>query len=370
MNAIIFDKVFPCLALILFSLCEVFQGQSFIVLGFFLVLPYFFRQWRIGRFYVKGTYVRPFLLLTILGGLLNMPLTGYGIGGLLLTVAMIGLAVFCIDNPKICIYVSLFLLLYTFYFLYKSIFIYNIELNSLYGSLGLSKNYPGFLIVGYTVFYALNKYRVYRRLPLLLPLVGVYFAFWLDGRSSFGIMILLSLFCVLKNANKKYYNYFVLIVFVSLFLFFFNFLLEYYEMSRLSEGVESSRSKIWSVYFEYMDFPNFILGCDSASFPIINQYGGNPHNSFLNFHHRMGIIGFLTFIYIIFVSIKKYITQRKFIILVLMLFLMARMFFDSVIVANHDFIFYSFMFLPFLEKNKCILLNEEKNNMNILLKLL
>lgn len=53
-----------------------------------------------------------------------------------------------------------------------------------------------------------------------------------------------------------------------------------------------------------------------------------------------------------------------------MLFLMVRMFFDSVIVANHDFIFYSFMFLPFFKKNKCILLNEEKNNMNILLKLL
>lgn len=361
MNAIIFDKVFPCLALILFSLCEVFQGQSFIVLGFFLVLPYFFRQWRIGRFYVKGTYVMPFLLLTILGGLLNMPLTGYGIGGLLLTVAMIGLAVFCIDNPKICIYVSLFLLLYTFYFLYKSIFLYNIELNEIYGSLGFSKNYPGFLIVGYTVFYGLNKYRVYRRLPLLLPIIGVYFTFWLDGRSSFGIMILLSLFCIFKNADNRYINYLFLILFISLFLLFFNFLLEYYEMSRLSEGVESSRFQIWSSYFEHMDFPNFFLGCDSANFPIIKQYGGNPHNSFLNFHHRMGILGLVTLLYIIFASIKKYINKRKMIILILMLILMARMFFDSCIVSNHDYIFYSFLFLPFINNNKVNCLSSNSN---------
>ena len=69
-------------------------------------------------------------------------------------------------------------------------------------------------------------------------------------------------------------------------------------MSRLSEGVESSRFQIWSSYFEHMDFPNFFLGCDSANFPIIKQYDGNPHNAFLSFHHRMGIIGFLTFIYL------------------------------------------------------------------------
>lgn len=362
MKTIVFDKVFPCFALILFSLCEVFQGQSFIVLGFFLVLPYFFHQWRSGRFEMKGTYVKPFLLLTILGGLLNMPLTGYGIGGLLLTVAMVGLAVFCIDNPKICIYVSLFLLLYTFYFLYKSIFLYNIELNEIYSSLGLSKNYPGFLIVGYTVFYGLNKYRVYRRLPLLIPLVGVYFTFWLDGRSSFGLMILLSFFCVLKNANNKYVNYILFILFISLFLTFFNTLFGYYEMSRLSEGVESSRSQIWSSYFEHMDFTGFFLGCDSVNFPIIKQYGGNPHNAFLNFHHRMGIVGFVTLIYIILASIKKYIILRRMFIMILMLILMARMFFDSCIVSNHDYIFYSFLFLPFINnKVNCLSSNSNYN---------
>lgn len=370
MKTIVFNKIFPSLAIILVSLCEVFQGQLYIVLCFLLVLPYFINQWKSRRFKKKRTYVKPFLLLTLFGGLLNMPLTGYGIGGLLLTISMVGLAVFCVYNPKICLYISLFLLLYTLGFLYKSIFISNIELNTIYESLGFSKNYPGFLIVAYTVFYGLNKYRLYKRLPLLLPFVGVYFTYCLDGRSSFGIMILLSLFCVLKNTGNAKINCLILLLVVSVCLFFSDFLLGYYEMSRLSEGVESSRSSIWSAYFKYMDFPGFLLGCDSAHFPIIKQYAGNPHNSFLNFHHRMGIIGFLTFIYIIFVSIKKYITQRNFIILVLMLFLMVRMFFDSVIVANHDFIFYSFMFLPFFKKKKCILLNEEKNNMNILLKLL
>lgn len=144
MKTIVFNKIFPCLAIILVSLCEVFQGQLFIVLCFLLVLPYFINQWKSGRLKKKGTYVKPFMILTLFGGLLNMPLTGYGIGGLLLTVSMVGLSVFCVDNPKICLYISLFLLLYTLGFLYKSIFVNNIELNSIYESLGFSKTILAF----------------------------------------------------------------------------------------------------------------------------------------------------------------------------------------------------------------------------------
>lgn len=370
MKTIVFNKIFPSLAIILVSLCEVFQGQLFIVLCFLLVLPYFISQWKSGRFKKKRTYVKPFMLLTLFGGLVNMPLTGYGIGGLLLTISMVGLSVFCIYNPKICLYISLFLLLYTLGFLYKSIFISNIELNAIYESLGFSKNYPGFLIVAYTVFYGLNKYRLYKRLPLLLPFVGVYFTYCLDGRSSFGIMILLSLFCVFKNTGNTKINCLIMLLVVSVCLFFSDFLLGYYEMSRLSEGVESSRSSIWSAYFKYMDFPGFFLGCDSAHFPIIKQYAGNPHNSFLNFHHRMGIIGFITLMYVIFASMKKYMKQKRWNIMILMLFLMARLFFDACIVSNHDYIFYTFLFLPFLDKNKCVIFNKEKNKVNVLLKLL
>lgn len=141
-------------------------------------------------------------------------------------------------------------------------------------------------------------------------------------------------------------------------------------MSRLSEGVESSRSSIWSAYFKYMDFSGFLLGCDSAHFPIIKQYAGNPHNSFLNFHHRMGIIGFMTLLYIIFASMKKYITLKRWNIMILMLFLMGRMFFDACIVSNHDYIFYSFMFLPFLVKPNRIILISGNTKMPQIFKLL
>lgn len=370
MKTIVFNKIFPCLAIIFVSLCEVFQGQLFVVLCFLLVLPYTITQLKSRRLKKNGTYVRAFLFLSLLGGLINMPLTGYGIGGLLLTIAMVGLAVFCVNNPKICLYISLFLLLYTLGFLYKSIFVNNIELNSIYESLGFSKNYPGFLIVAYTVFYGFNKYRLYKRLPLLLPLVGVYFTYCLDGRSSFGIMILFSIFCIFKNTGNTKINCLILLLLVSVCLYFSDYLLGYYEMSRLSEGMESSRSSIWSAYFKYMDFSGFLLGCDSAHFPIIKQYAGNPHNSFLNFHHRMGIIGFTTLLYVSFASMKKYITQKRWIIMVLMLFLMARLFFDSCIVSNHDYIFYTFLFLPFWVKNKRVILFSDKTKMPQILKLL
>ena len=332
----------PILAFIIFSFPEIFNGNAYLILGIALVSPY-------GINYIskKKKYIRCplfFLFYVFFGSLMNLLNTSNSIGGSILLFGVFFLALFFIENVKTGMIMSALYLIYLYLFLYKNIFIEGTDPNFIYEELGLSRNHPGCLIVSFLCFYAFLKYMVMGKLPLILPILGVILTFSLEGRSSFGVTI--AFVCLVFRSSKKSHLIFYLFLLIGVLSYFWEDLMGFYTLSRLSEkGTDNSaRDVIWSAYFSNIDLFSCILGLDAENVKGLSVYGGNPHNSFLNFHRRMGLIGLLALLWIMVFSIKKYLKNKQYIPIIFIFLYIVRIFFDTVLVSTFDFIFFTMLF--------------------------
>ncbi|GAA4882754.1 hypothetical protein GCM10023311_01070 [Flaviramulus aquimarinus] len=329
---------------IIMALSDILHSRSFMLAGALLsIMTFVFYFSMKNKNYLSEAIF--FILFLLITSLINLFFTQNNFGGsvTLLGNLFLSFIYFQIDNKKTTIWIIASYLITIIFISYK-LFVLEIHPNLLYE--GLSRNHAGFAVVFYTIFLLFHLKVTYNRFPILPPLIGVVLAFFLFGRTSLivtFILLLVVLFYKFKSNHKAR------IVAIFLFLGLCYYLwLKYGSLlsteTNLGEGLDTPRWELWRIYIESINFINIFTGVDVTELRMYDQFGGNPHNSFIKFHSRVGI-GSFAFITLFFLSIFKYLKTKQYYIFWLLILLTIRAFFDSdIFIGNFDFIFFIITF--------------------------
>lgn len=286
-----------------------------------------------------------FIMFLMIMSLINLFFTDNGFGGSITLLGNLLLSYVYLrgKNKKMTIWIVIAYLITIISISYK-LFVLNLTPNELYA--GLSRNHAGFVVVFWTIFLLFHLKVSYNRILIILPLIGVLLSYFLIGRTSL-IVSLLALFVVIffKFKNNRIVR--VLMIFLVCFIGWYlwlKFKAIVLEETNLAEGLDTPRWKLWSIYFENINPVNLFTGIDVTKLPMYDKFGGNPHNSFIKFHSRVGI-GSIAFICLFFISIYTYLKRKNNYIFWLLILLTIRACFDSdILVGNFDFIFFIITF--------------------------
>ena len=337
-------RILPLISLLLFSFAEICNGSKFIVLAFISILPFLFNYLKT---HTRSLEVHVFMFFVFIGSLLNLISTSNGIGGTILFITTFSIALFCLSNLKLAYYISTIVLIYNLLFISKKIFIDFVNPEFIYENLGLSRNYPGYLLVVWVCFHSFTKYITKAQVSIILPILSLVVSFFLEGRSSMAILLFICIISLYLRNNKSFI-FFPIIAIVCICVYWNN-IIELFELTRFAtESLDSPRVIIWGAYLKSLDIVSLIFGLDTLGVPALANYGGNPHNAFLNFHYRMGLIGLMPLLYYVFKALKIYLTNNLYFAFFLLLSLIGRFCFDSNLNTPYDFIFYTIIFYPIL----------------------
>ena len=348
MKDVILYKAMPIIALFFLSYVNLFTSPVFLVLSLLLIAPYMIYRYKI---FINNKYLCLFAIMGLFGSLINLIGTNNGIGGTINFVVALGITVFCIENINIVRYFVLIFCIYTVCFVYTGLFINELDINALYENIGLSRNFPGFIMCTCCCFWGFFKYLKKHELPILLPIICTIFAFFLDGRSTLGVLFGLSLFC-LYCTFRRFTIVFILCLIILIIVFLDDIINIYLLTNIATSGMETGRFDIWKGYIENLDLSTIILGLNTMDVPVIRKFNGNPHNAFLNFHYRMGLFGIIGLLLVIYMRIKIILKRRSFILFGFQLFLLIRIFFDACLGASTDYLIYTIFLYPLLYNQK------------------
>lgn len=348
------EIVFLILAILLYFLYTMMDSMLYFAAGTFFALPGI-----VGLFSKNKNDLKIFTILVFIGSLFNILATSYGIGGSIVFLVVCGITYSCLKNLKVFFMTSLVICIWLVAFLYYQLIILGTVNGDIFIDYGLSKNYPGSLLVIFNCLWAVWKYTYYNKMPLVLPILSTVMAFFLDGRSSLICMLLITSFCFLVRGKKT--SIITAAVFVSLIFYFREYLFEYYELTTLAEkGLDAdTRTVLWKSYFDNLDLSSFLFGLDTQNLPYLKNQGGNPHNSFLSFHRRMGLLGILSLFFFVYKEIFFLIKKKQFVALFFTLVLLARMFFDGMLVTAEDFFILTLFFMPLCYNNKVFRIEDQ-----------
>lgn len=312
----------------------------------------------IGLFRNNSKEIKTFSIVVFLSSLLNILATSYGIGGSIVFLVVCGITFSCLKNLKVFFTTTLILCLSLIAFLYYQMFVIGTVNGDIFLQYGLSKNYPGSMLVIFNCLWAVWKYLYYRKLPLLLPMLSTVMTFFLDGRSSLICMVLITIFCLVFRGKKL--TLIMAAVFAILVYYFRDLIVDYYELTSLaSHGLETPRTDIWNTYFKNLDFGSLLFGLDTQDLPGLKEYYGNPHNSFLSFHRRMGLLGLCILLYYVIKEFRILIKRKMFVVLTFNAILILRMFFDGMLVTAEDFFILTLFFIPFSFRNEVLCIEKQ-----------
>ena len=351
-----FEIICLILSVMLYFLYNTMDRTAFFVGGTFFAIPGIY-----GLFSTNNNDLKVFTIAVFIGSLLNMLTTSYGIGGSVIFLTVCGIAFLCLKHLKVFFSLSLIICLWLVAFLYYQMLVLGTVNGDIFLDYGLSRNYPGSMLFIFNSLWAVWKYLHYRRLPLLLPILSTVMAFFLDGRSSLICMILITVFCfIFRGVNNKKLTLIMAVVFAVLLFNYWGLIGEYYELTSISSrGLETTRSIIWKAYFDNLDFGSFLFGLDSDNLPVLKEWNGVPHNSFLNFHRRLGIIGVIALFYIIIKNFKVLINRKQLSVLFIEIVLLVRMFYDGMLTTAEDFFIFTLLFIPLCYNNKVYIIEEQ-----------
>ncbi len=313
-------------------------------------LPYvfyflYYSNWRLNRYF--------FILLFFmaLGAFLNVFVTDNGLGGVLVILGVLSLSLFSCHYPRL-IYRGMYvvLLIYLGICFYKILYL-GIDPNEFY--VGMSRNYLGLILVAYNILYCFLGYVLKLRVNIVISILSLVLSVMLVGRSTIGAMIALFLLNWCFYFKKKSF-----LLLLTLFLFVFALWLYWGELVDLYKassfggfGFDTPRYVLWGDFFKYANFFTYILGIDTFSIPSIAQYEGNTHNGYLNILARTGF-GVWAFLIVYFYSIYRYLRDKKYYVIGLLLILSGRVFFDTgMFINNLGFTFYILILYPCLIVN-------------------
>jgi len=109
-------------------------------------------------------------------------------------------------------------------------------------------------------------------------------------------------------------------------------------------GLDSPRWIMWQSYLDYQTLGSFLLGTDTDFVPIIKDFNGNPHSSFIRFHAYFGIVPFAAALALL---LRAAILSRSHIIL-LVAFMLLRAASDILLVGTVLDLFFMMAFVPMI----------------------
>ena len=356
-----FATICLILSIILYFFYNMMESTLFFVGGTFCALPGI-----IGLLTTECKDIKSFAFVVLAGSLLNMLFTSYGFGGSLIFMVACGITYSSLKRLKIFFNLVFFICLGLVCFLYYQMLVLETVNGDIFLDYGLSKNYPGSMLVIFNSLWAVWKYLHYKRMPLLLPILSTIMAFFLDGRSSLICMILITVLCFVDRGSKLTISLMILI-FTFLLINYWGVITGFYELTSISSrGLETVRSDIWKAYFDYLDFSTLLFGLDTQNLPVLKEFGGNPHNSFFSFHRRMGLVGLCMLFYVLMKGFRALIKRRLYVVLYFNIVLLVRMFFDGMLMTAQDFFIFTLFFLPLSYNNKVFQIEDqlEKKGVN------
>lgn len=212
-----------------------------------------------------------------------------------------------------------------------------------------SVNYVSSWLVITSVSIVVAKYYRSRKLAYIPLLTTIFISFSFGNRSSVAVSIL-SLFFVLYIKLGFIKTLFAaLLSFFVLYVFFDTAILELFNSTKFSSsGLESPRWEMLNAYISNMNISNLLIGTDLSYIYEINTYNNNPHNSFIKFHSRFGIVSlFIGFIYFSYAFRKSHLLYT---LMCLIVFL--RVLTDTLIFGSFLDIFLMIIFVAALEDKK------------------
>ncbi len=286
-----------------------------------------------------------FIMFLMIMSLVNLFFTDNGFGGSITLIGNLLLSYVYLTgkNNKMTIWIVVGYLITILFMSYK-LFILNLSANELYS--GLSRNHAGFAVVFWTIFLLFHLKVTYNIYPIILPLICIILSFYLIGRASLivSLLLLLVVFFFKFKQNRIVRGLLITLVLFVVYYLWFKFKTMLLEDTNLAEGLDTPRWKLWRIYLENLNPVNFFTGIDVTTLQRYNKYGGNPHNSFIKFHSRVGF-GCIIFLMLYFISIFKYLKRKENYIFWLLMLLTIRAFFDAdILVGNFDFIFFIITF--------------------------
>ena len=346
------------LAILSYFLYTMMDSMLCFAAGTFFALPGL-----VGLFLKNKNDLKTFAILVFIGSLFNILETSYGIGGSIVFLVVSGITYSCLKYLKVFFSTALIIGLWLVAFLYYQLLVLGTVNGDIFLDYGLSKNYPGSMLVIFNCLWAVWKYLRYGHLPLVFPILSTVMAYFLDGRSSLICMLLISVFCIIfrGSGRTKYITAFILGgVTIYVISYFWGVIVAGYELTSLaSKGFETIRTEIWKSYINHQDIISFLFGLDSDNLPVLKEVEGNPHNSFLSVHRRMGIIGLGVLLYYMFKELIVLIRRKQFVLLFFHLVLIVRMFVDGMLTTAQDFFILTLFFLPLCYHNKVFCIEEQ-----------
>jgi len=338
---------FSILSLYCLGVAEIL-GKNILLttLGCLLAIPYVLYKIYENQLYFNKYFVALFFML-VCGATINLIMAPNGMGGVIVVMGTLSLSVFILDNPSKILVHAFYLILLTIGFLAYKLFYLKLPPNLLYE--GYSRNYPGFLLVVFNVFYLFLLFIVKRKVSIVIVVVSLILSFFLVGRSSIGVLGLLLVTVLLFHFKMKSFKWraAMCLVLILIFIRLLPLIQELYLLSSFSDvGLETSRYDIWRAYFKHLTPLNFIFGTNLFEIPIVAKHSGNLHNSFFNLQARTGI-GFIALIATLIIAIYSYFKSRKFFELMLLIAFSIRLFFDAnCFIGNMDFVYYAILMYP------------------------
>ena len=226
-------------------------------------------------------------------------------------------------------------------------------------SIGSENNISVYLLLLLCLyFYSIREKNQLPYFPILLTLIITLWSASRSGLISAGLLLLgAALYNYTQIKGRK--NLIVFVIILAFFSYFvssdsFNSLLEPMETKFRNYGTESLRSLIWDDYFNsaFSDPIQFVFGVKIFNYSNVwLSHYGNPHNSFLNLHANFGLLGVFFVFFCFLKKIAKVLAQRDFILMVILVTLISRSFFDWTAFSGPYDIFYFAILLTSFSKN-------------------
>lgn len=329
---------------VLVALTDVIQGRELLIVSAAMSVVVFILCFPIKNKILFSESML-FILVLLITSLVNLFFTENNFGGSLTLMGNLLLSYLYIhwNNKKFTIWVIISYLL-TILFISYHLFVLKTHENFIYE--GLSRNHAGFAVIFWTIFLLFHLKVNHNYLPLFPAIIALVLSFFLVGRTSLIVSALLLIIVFYYKFNERPS---VLLIAFSIFIGLCYFLWLKLGSNLISEtnldsGLDTPRWKLWGIYWENINFVNLFTGVDVSKLPMYNQYSGNPHNSFIKFHSRVGV-GSFVFIFLFLVSVFKYLKERKNYVFWLLILLTLRAMFDSdTLIGNFDFIYLSITF--------------------------
>lgn len=327
------------MVLVLLALTDIMQTKVLLIASAILSLVIFIVSFPITnrKFLSQSMF---FIVVLLITATINLFFTQNNFGGSLTLAGNLFLAFLYIqfNDKKITPWV-IGAYATTLLFIAYHLFVLGTHENFIYQ--GLSRNHAGFAVIFYTIFLLFHIKVHYNFVSLIPPIIALVLSFFLVGRTS--LIVSAMLFAVVffyKFKNNQQLRYFAIVVcIVFCFLLWSKYGSDLISETNLDAGLDTPRWKLWAIYWEHIDFANLLTGVDVTKLPMYDQYSGNPHNSFIKFHSRTGL-GSIIFLGTFSYALFKYVQQRQYYILWLLLLLTLRASFDGdMFIGNFDFIF-------------------------------